>query len=163
VTAALSALLDRPGDRWSVLHTRFDDETGPHGPAAAYDLAGLAAEYRAFVDRFSGLRAAVRAGAVEPAAALVARTSIMDCWRRFAVTDPDLPAHLLPPEWPRNEARELMLEVHGALGEPAVARLADIVAPHWASAKEWITYFRAGTDGRPLRADETTGGTSPDP
>lgn len=153
-STALRELLDDADDRWSVLTLRFHDETGPHGPAAAYDLAGLAEAYRAFIARFEGLGLAVRRGEVEADRALVARTSIMDSWRRFPDLDPDLPDHLLPRPWPREPARRLLLEVHGALGAPAAARLADVVAPHWASAKDWITYFRADTDGRPLRADE---------
>lgn len=153
VSAALDGLLDRPDDRWSVLRLRFHDETGPHGPAAAYDLAGLAAAYQGFIDRFEGLALALRRGDFEAGRALVARTSIMDSWRRFPDLDPELPAHLLPRPWPRAAARELMLEIHAALGAPAAARLADVVAPHWASAKDWITYFSADPQGRPVRAD----------
>ena len=47
VRAELESLLHPvEGARWSVLHVRFDEEAGPHGPAAAYDLTGLAAGYR---------------------------------------------------------------------------------------------------------------------
>ena len=132
------------GARWSVMHVRFDDETGRHGPAAAYDLDGLAAAYRAFVDEHTGLHAQVRAGQVSPARALVARTTVMDAWRRFADTDPDLPAHLLPDPWPREEARALFLDVHTALGPPAVRRLVEVMSPTWPDAARWVTYFVAG-------------------
>jgi len=134
------------GARWSVLHVRFDDEAGPHGPAAAYDLAGLASAYRRFVDDHSALAAAVRAGRVGPEQALVARTTLMDAWRRFPLTDPDLPAHLLPESWPRQDARDLFLEVHAALGPLAEARLVEVMSPTWPDAASWVTHFVAAED-----------------
>ncbi|NLT53400.1 MAG: PaaX family transcriptional regulator [Actinomycetales bacterium] len=132
--------------RWSVMHVRFDDEAGPHGPTAAYDLAGLASAYRSFIDRYSDLRERVRAGAVDAPRALIARTSVMDSWRRFPDTDPDLPEHLLPARWPRPAARELFLEIHSALGPLAEARLVEVTAPYWPAAPSWITHFRAAED-----------------
>ncbi len=151
VRSELSALLHPvEGARWSVLHVRFDEEAGPHGPAAAYDLTGLAAGYAAFVARFAPLRAAALRGTVDPATALVARTSAMDSWRRFADTDPDLPAHLLPQPWPRGQARETFLDVHSRLGVLARTRLVEVTAPHWPDAARWITHFDApGDQARP--------------
>lgn len=143
----LGEILDPvPGARWSVLHVRFDDETGPHGPGAAYDLAGLASDYRRFVDEHAGLRAATRAGRVDAAQALVARTTLMDSWRRFALTDPGLPAHLLPDPWPRQEARDLFLEIHAALGPLAQERLVEVMTPTWPGAAAWVTHFVASDD-----------------
>ena len=104
---------------------------GSARPAAAYDLTGLASAYRRFVDEHSALRAATRAGRVGAAQALVARTTLMDDWRRFALIDPDLPAHLLPDPWPRQDARELFLEVHTALGPLAQERLVEVMEPTW--------------------------------
>ena len=134
------------GARWSVLHVRFDDEEGPHGPAAAYDLDGLASAYRRFVDEHSALAAAVRTGRVGAADALVARTTVMDAWRRFALADPDLPAHLLPEPWPRQDARDLFLEIHSALGPLAEARLVEVMSPTWPEAASWVTHFVAADD-----------------
>jgi phenylacetic acid degradation operon negative regulatory protein len=143
VRAALGGILDDvPGARWSVLHVRFDDETGPHGPAAAYDVAGLASAYRRFVEEFSPLRAT----SVGPAEALVARTTLMDAWRRFATTDPDLPAHLLSDPWPRDAARGLFLEVHAALGPLAEQRLVEVMTPTWPDAASWVTHYVAADD-----------------
>jgi phenylacetic acid degradation operon negative regulatory protein len=129
------------GARWSVMRVRFDDEAGPQGPAAAYDLAGLAAEYRAFLDRFAGVRADLRAGRIDARTALTARTAVMDSWRRFADTDPDLPEHLLPAPWPRRDARDLFLEIHTALGALAEARLVEVTSPHWPAAARWLTHY----------------------
>lgn len=136
-------LAEVPGARWSVMRARFDDDPDSLGPAAAYDLDGLAAAYRAFVDQYAELRADVRAGRVRPAQALVARLSVMDAWRTFADTDPDLPEHLLPTPWPRAEARETFLEVHTALGPYAQERLVELMTPYWPDAAAWVTHFVA--------------------
>ncbi|MEU8424888.1 PaaX family transcriptional regulator C-terminal domain-containing protein [Micromonospora sp. NPDC048835] len=143
------------GARWSVLLARFDDETGPHGPASAYDLTGLASAYSRFIERHTALRAAARNGEVDAARALVARTSAMDSWRKFADIDPDLPPHLLPTPWPRQQAREIFLDIHRTLGSLAQARLVEVATPHWPEAASWITHFQASRD---LSRPEPTGG-----
>lgn len=143
------------GARWSVLRGRF--EAGAHGPVAAYDLAALAADYRAFVDDHEALRADVRAGRVGRAQALVARTALMDAWRTFAQHDPDLPAELLPADWPRARARETFLEVHTALGPLAQERLVELMSPTWPEAGEWVTHFVAAQDpGMPPQGGRRT-------
>ncbi|MBQ1016623.1 PaaX family transcriptional regulator [Micromonospora sp. D93] len=159
VREALRELLHHvEGARWSVLHVRFDEEAGPHGPASAYDLTSLASAYSSFIQRFAELRAAARGGEVDAARALVARTSAMDSWRRFADIDPDLPPHLLPEPWPRQEARDAFLDIHSTLGSLAEARLVEVVTPHWPEASSWITHFQASRN--PSRP-EPTGGTWP--
>ncbi|GIH49303.1 PaaX family transcriptional regulator [Microbispora rosea subsp. rosea] len=147
VTQALRDILDDvDGARWSVMNTRFAEETGPHGPAAAYDLAGLASAYEAFLAQYSDLRVAVRNGEIDATRALVVRTSVMDSWRKFPDIDPNLPEHLLPVPWPRQAARELMLEIHSALGSLAEARLVEVATPYWPDAASWITHFQASED-----------------
>ncbi|MEU4556446.1 PaaX family transcriptional regulator [Micromonospora violae] len=159
VKEALRGLLHHvEGARWSVLHARFDEESGPHGPAAAYDLTALASAYADFVQQYAQLRAAARNGEVDGARALVARTSAMDSWRKFADVDPDLPAHLLPKPWPRPEARETFLDIHTTLGSLAQARLVEVTTPHWPEASSWITHFQASRN--PSRP-EPIGGRPP--
>ncbi len=156
VRRALGEILDGIAEaRWSVMCARFDDEAGPHGPAAAYDLSGLAAAYRAFIERYSELRDSARHGEIDATSALVARTSIMDSWRTFADTDPDLPEHLLPAPWPRPAARELFLDIHTALGPLAQERLIAVTTPHWPAAARWITHFSAPRDPAPDAARGT--------
>jgi phenylacetic acid degradation operon negative regulatory protein len=156
VKAALTELLHRvEGARWSVMHVRFDEESGPHGPASAYDIDALAAAYEAFVERFAELRSAARDGTVDAARALVARTSAMDSWRKFADIDPDLPEHLLPKPWPRQRARDTFLDIHSALGLLARTRLVEVATPHWPDAASWITHFEASRD--PARPEPTGG------
>lgn len=139
-------LADVPGARWSVMRAQFDGDPAGQGPAGAYDLDALAAAYRAFVAEHTPLRTAVRAGRVRPARALVARTTLMDAWRTFVQVDPDLPAELLPPSWPRPRARELFLEVHTALGPLAQERLVELMTPTWPDAASWVTHYVAADD-----------------
>ena len=84
-----------------------------------WDLAGLAADYAALLARHRPRLAGYRAGAVTGADALRERTGLVHDYRRFPFRDPDLPAELLPPDWPGREAHELVLEAHGLLRRPA--------------------------------------------
>ena len=140
-----SVLRDVGGARWSIMRVQFD-EAGPHGPASAYDLDGLASAYRAFIDEYAPLRGEIQAGTIDGARALVARTTLMDVWRRFCQRAPDLPRELLPNPWPRDEARALFLEVHTALGPLAQHRLVEVLTPSWPGAAVWVTHFTAADD-----------------
>lgn len=144
---ALGELLhDVRGARWSVMHVRFDEESGPHGPADAYDLAALASAYSDFIGQYAAVRLAARNGEVDPARALVVRISAMDSWRKLADIDPDLPPHLLPRTWPRQQARDTFLDIHSALGLLAQTRLVEVATPYWPDAASWITHFLASRD-----------------
>ena len=52
---------------------------------------------------------------VSPAEAFRVRTELMDAWRAFPWSDPDLPAELLPEAWPRHEAREPLVRLYDGL------------------------------------------------
>ncbi|MFW3168836.1 PaaX family transcriptional regulator C-terminal domain-containing protein [Geodermatophilus sp. CPCC 206100] len=159
VTASLSAALVGLDDaRWSVMEARFPDEAGPQGPAAAFDLEGLAARYEEFIDRFRPEVRRAHLGLVDSAEALVARTEVMDAWRDFADTDPDLPAHLLPADWPRSTAREVFLDLHGRLGPLAEEHLRAVIAPHSPEAATLVTHFVApAADGAGPPSDSSSG------
>jgi phenylacetic acid degradation operon negative regulatory protein len=105
--------------------------TGPVGePVAAWDLVELRNRYTAFLAEHSPLRERVRAGRVGPAEALVARTHLMTAWREFPDVDPELPAALLPGDWPLPAARSLFVEVYDGLGPLAEQRFAQLVGRH---------------------------------
>lgn len=147
VVGALRDVLGGVGaGRWSVMRVRFEDVPGTHGPAAAYDLAGIAREFQAFLDAHAPLLHDVRAGGVDDARALVARTGLMDVWRGLVLRHPDLPADVLPADWPVPAARDLLVEVHAALGPAARRRLVEVAAPSWPDAHRWVTYFVASDD-----------------
>ncbi|MFI6511558.1 PaaX family transcriptional regulator C-terminal domain-containing protein [Streptosporangium sp. NPDC050855] len=88
-------------------------------PVQAWDLAAIAKEYETFIDRWGPLAPRVAAGAVTGAAAVRARTEVMDVYRRFPVLDPMLPDVLMPPGWPRGRARDLFAQVYDGLLRPA--------------------------------------------
>jgi phenylacetic acid degradation operon negative regulatory protein len=97
-------------------------------PARAWDLDGLRGQYEHFIGFAARLRDTTAAGAVSPRDALVARTRVMDEWRAFPGLDPDLPAELLPPRWPRPTARELFIGCYDLLGPLAAMQVRQIVA-----------------------------------
>ena len=94
---------------------------------AAWDLDSLRRSYLDFLRRYRPVAARLHAGKLAPAAALVARTRLMDEWRRFPREDPELPDELLPPDWPRRDARELFHDLFRELGPGAERRVAEIV------------------------------------
>jgi phenylacetic acid degradation operon negative regulatory protein len=85
--------------------------------AAAWDLAELSAEYAAFLERFSS---------GSDGAPFRAQTELVHGWRRLAFLDPDLPAELLPREWPRPRAHELFRRRNAGWHEAAQAHFAAI-------------------------------------
>ncbi|MCA2221613.1 PaaX family transcriptional regulator C-terminal domain-containing protein [Nonomuraea aurantiaca] len=83
-----------------------------------------AKEYETFIDQWSPLAPPIAAGAVTAAAAVRARTEVMDVYRRFPV----LPVVLLPPEWPRRGARGLFVQVCDGLLRPGQDHVRAVVA-----------------------------------
>jgi len=101
-------------------------------PVEAWDIAGVAQNYKTFIRTWSRLLPRIAAGRVSGVAAVRARTEVMESYRRFPVLEPQLPIELLPPDWPRARAREVFVAVYDGLAEPAqehvravVARIAD--------------------------------------
>jgi phenylacetic acid degradation operon negative regulatory protein len=97
-------------------------------PGAAFDLRPLAAEYRDFTARYEPLLAEVEAGRIGPAEALRLRTGLRVDWRHFPETDPDLPAELLPPDWPRPGAQRVFVQIYDQLGPLAELRFREVLA-----------------------------------
>jgi phenylacetic acid degradation operon negative regulatory protein len=79
----------------------------------AWDLDGVAASYRAFIDEFGSVRART------PREAFRAQTRLVHAWRRFPFLDPDLPGDVLPARWPRDRAHDLFADRHARWGPPA--------------------------------------------
>ncbi|TWF75321.1 PaaX-like protein [Pseudonocardia hierapolitana] len=49
-------------------------------------------------------------------------------WRHFPETDPDMPAELLPPDWPREHAQRVFVQIYDRLGPLAELRFREILA-----------------------------------
>jgi phenylacetic acid degradation operon negative regulatory protein len=83
---------------------------------AAWQLAPLAASYRAFIARFTPLEKALAADKpVAGADALVARVLLIHEFRRIVLRDPGLPPGLLPDDWPGAAARALTARLYRKL------------------------------------------------
>lgn len=131
------------------------------GPASAFDLDALATDYREFVAAYAPVRAELAAGRIGPADALRIRTELRVAWRTFPERDPDLPAEMLPSEWPRAAARQVFLEVYDRLGPLAEHRFRQVLAEvdpdlaelasHHDSAR--VAQLHAALGGRRARGD----------
>jgi phenylacetic acid degradation operon negative regulatory protein len=113
-----------------VLRARGDDRL-PGGPASvrelvasAWDLRHLAAEYRAYVRRFTPFAERLAAGAiVSPETCFQLRVFAIHEYRRILLRDPELPAELLPERWVGAEARRICAAIYRAVEAPAAAFL----------------------------------------
>jgi phenylacetic acid degradation operon negative regulatory protein len=97
-------------------------------PIEAWDIAAIARQYEGFVRRWQRVLPRMRSGKVAGAAAVRARTEVMDTYRRFPVVDPLLPTQLLPPGWLRGRAREAFVAVYDGLAEPAQEHIRTVVS-----------------------------------
>jgi phenylacetic acid degradation operon negative regulatory protein len=78
-----------------------------------WDLSGVAAAYRDFIDVFAPLLALLREDAqVGPQAAFAIRSLLIHAYRRVQLHDPMLPIELLPAPWPGSDAYELARAVY---------------------------------------------------
>jgi phenylacetic acid degradation operon negative regulatory protein len=112
----------------TVFRARYASGNSGRTPIQAWDLDGIATAYQSFIDQWTPLVEALRAGDIHASAALVARTEIMDTYRRFPALDPQLPLALMPPGWPRARARDLFAEAYDWLGPLAVVRVRQLVS-----------------------------------
>jgi phenylacetic acid degradation operon negative regulatory protein len=74
--------------------------------ATAWDLDSVREQYLAFIEDFSR----VRPSSAE--AWFRMQTLLVHAWRRFPFLDPDLPADVLPSDWPRRRAHDLFRSRH---------------------------------------------------
>jgi len=75
---------------------------------ASWDLEGLAAAYRRFLDHFRPVWQALEAApSLDPAPCFLARILLIHEFRRVILRDPELPEELLPADWAGAAARAL--------------------------------------------------------
>jgi phenylacetic acid degradation operon negative regulatory protein len=105
-------------------------------PVDAWDIDAIARHYEDFERQWRPLLPRVRRGQIAGAAAVRARTQIMDAYRHIPLLDPQLPTELLPSGWPRARARELFVAIYDGLAEPAERHVLAVVgmAAHPSSA-----------------------------
>lgn len=103
---------------------------GPRRPAGEeasmvrelWDLPAIRHRYRTFLDRFAG----VRAGELDPLQAFGVRFAAVFEFFRIRWDDPEVPAELLPDDWPGEPARARAADLYRAL-EPGALEYADDV------------------------------------
>jgi phenylacetic acid degradation operon negative regulatory protein len=97
-------------------------------PIDAWDITAITRHYDSFIRRWKPQLPRIRSGKITGAAAVRARTEIMDAYRRFPFIDPQLPIELMPAHWPRARAREVFVAVYDGLAEPAQEHVRAVVA-----------------------------------
>jgi len=112
----------------TVFRARHTQDGTGRAPIEAWDLDGIVRAYQAFIERWQPVVDALRSGDVHASAALVARTEIMDTYRRFPALDPQLPLALMPRGWPRGRARDVFAEAYDWLGPLAAVRIRQLVS-----------------------------------
>lgn len=102
-----------------------------------WDLSGVTARYRRFIDDFTPLLTLLESGAApEPQAAFVMRSLLIHAYRRVQLHDPMLPLDLLPAPWPGSEAYALAQAIYRLVWEPAETHLMDVLRREDAAAPE---------------------------
>ncbi|MEB8336206.1 PaaX family transcriptional regulator [Streptomyces endophyticus] len=114
----------------TVLRSTLTHTQGDGDPLAAWDLDAIGAAYAEFIARHRELAERTAAGQVGSAEALAARTKVKEEWLQMVSTDPELPADLLPDNWPGHAARALFAQVYDALGPLAEVRVRQVIAEH---------------------------------
>lgn len=140
---ALDVLRSVGVDSATVMRAEVD-ERSTISPLSAWDLSDVRGRYLEFEAQFAPLLEDARRGALTASEALVARTNVMDNWRTFLGVEPDLPADLLPEDWPRARIRNLFLEIYDGLAPVAKARCQQIVAEHAPDLADRVTHHTTG-------------------
>jgi phenylacetic acid degradation operon negative regulatory protein len=131
VGQALEVLRGLGVERATVMLATFPPDNPLAGtPITAWDLEHIRKLYEGFVEEYEPLLERVRQGGVGASEALNARTALMDTWRNFPNLDPELPDRLLPPGWPRRQARDIFAEIYDGLGPLAEVRVKQVVSGH---------------------------------
>ncbi|SDZ46298.1 transcriptional regulator, PaaX family [Micromonospora pattaloongensis] len=130
------------------------DAVGQRAPIDAWDIPAIARHYAAFLRRWTPLLPRMTSGRVDGAAAVRARTEVMDTFRRFPTLDPQLPLDLLPVGWLRGPARELFAAVYDGLAGPAEQHVRALVARFTGSAHPGIRAHTTADLHAGVRDDE---------
>lgn len=114
----LRELLHRAGAEGKVFACEVDELPGigsrplPELVGHAWELTGVVAGYRQFIERFTPLLALLQEESVPAQDAFAIRTLLIHAYRRVQLHDPMLPLALLPEPWPGSEAYELARRIY---------------------------------------------------
>jgi phenylacetic acid degradation operon negative regulatory protein len=137
--AALSLLAELGVDSATVMRAEIDRRSTVQA-LSAWDMDALKRQYSAFDQEFAPILDDAQRGILSASDALVQRTKVMDSWRSFLGVEPDLPADLLPKDWPRSRMRNLFVELYVNLALVAKARCQQIVANYSPELATLVTH-----------------------
>jgi phenylacetic acid degradation operon negative regulatory protein len=107
-----------------------------------WDLTPVIDGYRQFIDQFAPLAEALeRKDLITPEQAFVIRTLLIHAFRRVQLHDPQLPAELLPPDWPGVAAYELCRNLYLLTYEAAEQHLTCVLQSETGTATAAAPYF----------------------
>ena len=110
--------------------------------ADCWDLKSVAAAYRGFVARFQGVSRALGQGAdPTPQQCFVLRTLLIHEFRRVTLHDPQLPAELLPSNWPEAAAYALCRDLYRLTHQRAERHLAVMLENSRGALRSAAPYF----------------------
>jgi phenylacetic acid degradation operon negative regulatory protein len=97
-------------------------------PIDAFDLDRLRASYDQYLATFGPMLERADAGDIGPSEALLVRSAVLREWRALSLEDPDLPAEILPADWPREDARTTFLSLWRGLAPLALLRVRALLS-----------------------------------
>ena len=116
---SVGEILVRTGAAGKVFACRVEELPGVGARPLAelvdegWDLSGVIAGYRQFIDAFSPLLALLREEShLTPEDAFAIRSLLIHAYRRVQLHDPMLPVELLPDPWPGSDAYELTRAIY---------------------------------------------------
>lgn len=148
---AIATLSELSVDSATVMRAKIDARSTLQA-LSAWDLDAVRREYLEFEAEFTPLLGKVRNGGLTASQALVARTRVLDSWRNFLLVEPDLPAELLPADWPRERLRAFFLELYRSLAPVAMARCQQIIANYSPELAKLVTHPPIEPSGVSLRS-----------
>lgn len=117
---------------------------------ASWNLTAVAAEYSAFVARFAPVvRAFRKLKQLDPEQCFVVRTLLIHDFRRVTLHDPQLPAALLPAQWPGPKAYALCRDFYRLTHRHAERHLAATVGHQAETLPRAAPYFYRRFGGLP--------------
>jgi len=146
--AALAEVLERVDGAGKIFVCRATELPGvgarPLGELVreGWDLSGVAAAWRRFIDDFSPLLALLQRGdPLEPRDAFTMRSLLIHAYRRVQLHDPMLPLELLPQPWPGSSAYVLAQAIYRLVAPRAEAHLMEVLRREDQDAPEADTGF----------------------
>jgi phenylacetic acid degradation operon negative regulatory protein len=107
----------------------------------SWNLDGLANGYHAFAQRFALFGESNKIGTLAPAEAFIVRTLLIHWFRRVTLHDPQIPAELLPDDWPGHYAHELCHRIYQAIYREAEHFLSQTVEASGGSLPQISPWF----------------------